>query len=277
MSAFLKAVFDWSVKNSSPYESNVAVDPEKMAWLSNAWDQLVTDGATLLKNCIGMLRDTKVERAARLEILDHIASLVEDIDNANVLRPLGGWEVMFDIIKNAEGKQSSDEMAACLMILTHVIRNNDQGVKDALDQKIVEFLYITFLHTPETYWDGEHTSVYLGYCSLILNLLQSNRFVKAYKEYRFLEGIGDSHVPADAATSHSLESYNERPNIHFVNLIAALMNIRRGPYAHKSDADMIRLTRGLEFLHSKAQTESDIDPEYTELMTSWLDGASVLP
>lgn len=104
MSAFLKAVFDWTIQNTKDYSADPpTVDQEKIAWLRDAWDHLVTDGATLLRNGLRMAQDPATSEEDRAMVLENLADLVENIDNANVLEPLGGWPVVLGYAQSYRG------------------------------------------------------------------------------------------------------------------------------------------------------------------------------
>ncbi|EFO64211.1 Hypothetical protein GLP15_2090 [Giardia lamblia P15] len=133
MSAFLKAVFNWTIENTTDYGSEPpSIDQDKMQWLRTAWESFVVDGATLLRRALTMLE--KGSQADQVLVLNHLTELVEDVDNANVLKHLGGWTILFNLVENSP---SADVRGAALRALTAVLHNNERGVQDGLDEGLI--------------------------------------------------------------------------------------------------------------------------------------------
>lgn len=169
MSAFLKAVFNWTMENTTDYGSEPpSIDQDKMQWLRTAWESFVVDGATLLRRALTMLE--KGSQDDQVLVLNHLTELVEDIDNANVLKHLGGWAIIFNL---AESSPSADVRRAALRSLTAVLHNNERGVQDGLDEGLVPVLdrLLTNVSTAGT------SKQLVG---LISTLTQSPRFVLEY-------------------------------------------------------------------------------------------------
>lgn len=131
MSAFLRAVFDWTIRNTEDYRgkdgTSLEVDPEKMAWLQQAWDSFVVDGATILKRCLQMLTEGSPED--RRLVLDNLKDYVENIDNANVLRPLGGWAIILGFVRDGP----AELRVGALDVVTAAVHNNEVGSRDGLE------------------------------------------------------------------------------------------------------------------------------------------------
>ncbi|TNJ28580.1 hypothetical protein GMRT_12744 [Giardia muris] len=131
MSAFLRAVFDWTIRNTEDYSNkegtSTEVDPEKMAWLQQAWDSFVVDGATILKRCLQMLMEGTAED--RRLVLENLKDYVENIDNANVLRPLGGWPIILGFVRDGP----RDLRVGALDVVTAAVHNNEVGSRDGLE------------------------------------------------------------------------------------------------------------------------------------------------
>ena len=89
-------IYEWSMRNAPPPDTDepIKVDIEKIEWLRKAWDEMVVDGATLIKNILKLLQDPGTESDDKFQLLEQLADLLENIDNSIVMKPLKGWEVL---------------------------------------------------------------------------------------------------------------------------------------------------------------------------------------
>eukprot|EP00703_Trepomonas_sp_PC1_P005554 JAP91052.1 Nucleotide exchange factor Fes1 family protein [Trepomonas sp. PC1] len=90
-------IYEWSMRNQNPsYNENIQVDLEKIEWLRKAWDEMVVDGATLMKNCLKLINDPQTPLDDKYQILEQLADLLENIDNALVMKQLQGWKILLE-------------------------------------------------------------------------------------------------------------------------------------------------------------------------------------
>lgn len=207
MSAFLKAVFNWTMENTTDYGSEPpSIDQDKMQWLRAAWDSFVVDGATLLRRALTMLE--KGSEDDQVLVLNHLTELVEDIDNANVLKHLRGWTIIFNL---AENSPSIDVRQAAVRSLTAVLHNNERGIRDGLDEGLLPILerLITKVSTA-----GTHKQL----VGLLSTLTQSPLFVLEYvKEYSQSPGnliaLCRQLDPSSPHVAHLLNTLKERAGL----------------------------------------------------------------
>lgn len=204
MSAFLKAVFNWTMENTTDYETEPpTIDQDKMQWLRTAWDSFVVDGATLLRRALTMLE--KGSEEDQVLVLNHLTELVEDIDNANVLKHLRGWTTIFNL---AENSPSIDVRKAAIRSLTAVLHNNERGVQDGLDEGLLSILERLITKVTSA---GTHKQL----VGLLSTLTQSPLFVVEYvKIYSQIPGnliaLCKQLDPSSPRVVHLISTLKER-------------------------------------------------------------------
>lgn len=204
MSAFLKAVFNWTMENTTDYGSDPPpIDQDKMQWLRTAWESFVVDGATLLRRALTMLE--KGSEEDQVLVLNHLTELVEDIDNANVLKHLRGWAIIFNL---AENSPSVDVRQAAIRSLTAVLHNNERGIRDGLDEGLIQVLerLLTNASTANT-----HKQL----IGLLSTLTQSPLFVLEYvklcsQNSNNLIAVCKQLDPSSPRLAHLLNTLKER-------------------------------------------------------------------
>ena len=80
---------------------DVNIDPEKIDWLSKAWDEIFKSCSDLVRNILLMVQDEGVSREQRNGLLGELLELLENIDNAKVMTPLKGWEVLAQLYQSS--------------------------------------------------------------------------------------------------------------------------------------------------------------------------------
>eukprot|EP00702_Spironucleus_salmonicida_P006817 EST48108.1 Nucleotide exchange factor Fes1 domain-containing protein [Spironucleus salmonicida] len=91
---FMKTLYEWSTKQQSGISSMEPMDLQRQKWLQEAMESMFVDGATIIRTCFTALPDLNCEE--QIDVWENLQELLENIDNAMVLKPLGKWP---DIIK----------------------------------------------------------------------------------------------------------------------------------------------------------------------------------
>lgn len=103
--SFLQALYKWSVENSdSQIFKNLPpekiMSPERRAWLEEAFDALIKDGYTLMKDMLSFIEDPTTNDTDRITAIRNLEELLENIDNASNFHKLNGWDIMVKYSKS---------------------------------------------------------------------------------------------------------------------------------------------------------------------------------
>ncbi|KZT34757.1 Fes1-domain-containing protein, partial [Sistotremastrum suecicum HHB10207 ss-3] len=127
--AGLESLLTWSIANSSP--TAPPPDPQKLKSLDPGIIDLILGkpDAVRMKESLTLALDEEKEEEERVDALDELEMLVEQIDNANNLTPLGMWTPLLELLHSTE---SSKIRIQLLWILGTAVQNNPKAQSDFL-------------------------------------------------------------------------------------------------------------------------------------------------
>ncbi|KAH0577289.1 Hsp70 nucleotide exchange factor Fes1 [Spironucleus salmonicida] len=132
---FMKTLYEWSTKQQSGISSMEPMDLQRQKWLQEAMESMFVDGATIIRTCFTALPDLNCEE--QIDVWENLQELLENIDNAMVLKPLGKWP---DIIKAM--KQDDTIHVYAQKAAASALQNCPDAIKAALDNNIVDAIKI---------------------------------------------------------------------------------------------------------------------------------------
>jgi len=148
----LAKLFQWSIENSSAARSTSAtttdinstspdepatahppgpIDPEVMAHLFGG-----PSDADLMRESMAAITSPDIDLENKLIAFDNLEQLVESIDNANNLEPLGLWTPLITLLSDVEGELR--RMAA--WCVGTAVQNNEKAQEKALIMGVVPAL-----------------------------------------------------------------------------------------------------------------------------------------
>lgn len=116
----------WGIQNSAPNQEGDAsqqtaprgLDPETLSALFGGPSQ-----AELMKAAMEVLHDDETDLENKLIAFDNFEQMIENIDNANNLQPLGLWTPLADLLKHEESEM---RLMAAWCIGT-AVQNNEKA------------------------------------------------------------------------------------------------------------------------------------------------------
>jgi len=132
-------LLQWSIlnrtteKEDAPKDSN-HVDPEKIdpKWLDVI---LGKDDSVRMRECCEIIQDSSKSLDEKINALDELEMLVEQIDNANNLRPLKLWPVLLDVFTSTTEPEIKMYIA---WIFGTSVQNNETAQKDFIDNGVLQ-------------------------------------------------------------------------------------------------------------------------------------------
>ncbi|EAU32356.1 conserved hypothetical protein [Aspergillus terreus NIH2624] len=127
MDANMNKILKWSIQNSTNASSdqNAAADatsrgltPEMMATLFGG-----PSDADLMKASMEALRSDEVDLENKLVAFDNFEQLIESIDNANNLEPLGLWTPLVELLRHEE----ADMRRMAAWCVGTAVQNNEKA------------------------------------------------------------------------------------------------------------------------------------------------------
>ncbi|KAL5360916.1 Hsp70 nucleotide exchange factor fes1 [Aspergillus floccosus] len=127
MDANMNKILKWSIQNSTDpsSEQNAAADatsrgltPEMMATLFGG-----PSDADLMKASMEALRSEEVDLENKLVAFDNFEQLIESIDNANNLEPLGLWTPLVELLRHEE----ADMRRMAAWCVGTAVQNNEKA------------------------------------------------------------------------------------------------------------------------------------------------------
>lgn len=137
----LSNLLKWSIENSTPsnntdssnpttqQSSRTNLNPEILASLFGG-----PSDADLMRESMTAIHSPSVSLPNKLIAFDNFEQLIESIDNANLLEPLGLWKPLSELLGNAEPELA--RMAA--WCVGTAVQNNPKAQEQALKVGIVE-------------------------------------------------------------------------------------------------------------------------------------------
>jgi len=132
-------LLQWSILNQTTEKEDAPktkdrVDPEKIdpKWLDVI---LGKDDSVRMRECCEIIQDESKSLDEKLNALDEMEMLVEQIDNANNLRPLKLWPVLLDVFTSTT--ESEIKMYIAWIFGTSV-QNNETAQKDFIDNGVLQ-------------------------------------------------------------------------------------------------------------------------------------------
>ncbi|OUM65163.1 hypothetical protein PIROE2DRAFT_7882 [Piromyces sp. E2] len=132
-------LLQWSILNQTTEKedapkTNNHVDPEKIdpKWLDVI---LGKDDSVRMRECCEIIQDESKSLNEKLNALDEMEMLVEQIDNANNLRPLKLWPVLLDVFTSTTEPEIKMYIA---WIFGTSVQNNETAQKDFIDNGVLQ-------------------------------------------------------------------------------------------------------------------------------------------
>jgi len=132
-------LLQWSILNRTTEgedapKNNNHIDPEKIdpKWLDVI---LGKDDSVRMRECCEVIQDDSKTLDEKLNALDELEMLVEQIDNANNLRPLKLWPVLLDVFTSTTEPEIKMYLA---WIFGTSVQNNETAQKDFLDNGVLQ-------------------------------------------------------------------------------------------------------------------------------------------
>ncbi|RKO95667.1 Fes1-domain-containing protein, partial [Caulochytrium protostelioides] len=88
------------------------------------------EDAVRMKECMAQMEDAATDVDARLVAADDLSMLVESLDNANDLRPLGLWPRLFALLR---GAPEAELRSAIAFVIATAVANNERSQTDLVD------------------------------------------------------------------------------------------------------------------------------------------------
>ncbi|KAH6912019.1 adenyl-nucleotide exchange factor [Coprinopsis sp. MPI-PUGE-AT-0042] len=123
----MQSLLRWSIENSTPYDSDPNAPRPPPPRNSNLNPEIIDailgkPDAELMKEDMAVALDAEQSEDRRLEALDHLEMLIEQIDNANNLAALSLWEPLHGLLTSPTA--SSEIRVAALWVVGTALQNN---------------------------------------------------------------------------------------------------------------------------------------------------------
>lgn len=144
-------LLQWSILNSATKSEDAPereneVKPEKIdtKWL----DVILGKGdSVVMRECCETIQDEKKSLDEKLNALDEMEMLVEQIDNANNLKPLKLWEPLLNVFTSTEEPEIKMYLA---WIFGTSIQNNPTAQKDFMDNGVLQPVLSSLVNDKDT-------------------------------------------------------------------------------------------------------------------------------